>query len=889
MKQLILLALLVPWCSFAQTTLSGSVKDESQHPIPYANVILKEATGSGIVGFCQADGQGTYTLKTSRIGRFWLNFSALSYRPCTLMLDLTPNNTKCIRNATLIFEPIEIHEVIISADKAITVKPDTIVFDARFFLKGDEKVVEDLLKKIPGLNISEDGTIRVGNQEVEKVMIDSGDFFEKGYKLLTRNMPAYPISKVELLQHFSNNRLLKEIENSEKVAINLKLDPSLRRQWFGNLAMGYDPLPEKKYEALSNLMNFGSQTKYYGLASMNSIGENLSLDADHSYQPSLGEKEEMIGEDQRVRSLINLATIAPNLKPNRYTFNDSRMVSLNVISSLSSKIKMKALAFLGSDINHFYSTGYESVSAGGTSFSNSEYNHLRKERLAWFGKMEMTDDLTKDQSLKYAVKYLGSEGKDFDHLVFNDSVTGESLHQPSTLWDHQLTYTHKLKKSRVMILTGRYLFEKVPQHHSMDGYFFTDLFPSLGNAVSVDQEVANQMHYGGVEARLMSKASNGSLLDIRLGNQYRSDGLRTAFGLQEDRWTVQNPDGFQNDLGYSSDDLYLDTRFRLQKRAVAIIADFGIHQLFNRMVGADGNRQRSQSPFFMNPKIGLAWKWNEKSNWMTYCSRNVTNAGIVDVYNQYVQTGYRTFSKGTGAFDQLCAASLVAGYTYGNWGDKFFANVLVIGNLDQKSYSTHTLISRNFLLVSKMLVTGGKSLIVSSNFDRFIKPISSNLKITLASSMLIYRNVVNNTGYRSIASNHFQYGFELRSAFHGFFNCHLGSKWDYFEMKSDQVIGNHVNNSFLDLLFSFNSKLDVQLKAERYLFEPFDAMRNCLYFLDFNARYVVIKNRLSLSWYGNNLFNTDVYSSYTLTDISLAKTTCQLLPRYLLIKVEYRF
>ena len=60
------------------------------------------------------------------------------------------------------------------------------------FAQGNEQVVEDILKKIPGLNIDANGTIKVGNQEVEKVMIEGDDFFEKGYKILTKNMPAHP-------------------------------------------------------------------------------------------------------------------------------------------------------------------------------------------------------------------------------------------------------------------------------------------------------------------------------------------------------------------------------------------------------------------------------------------------------------------------------------------------------------------------------------------------------------------------------------------------------------------------------------------------------------------------------------------------------------------------
>lgn len=68
-------------------------------------------------------------------------------------------------------------------------------------------MVEDLLKRIPGLTVESDGTIKVGNQEVEKIMIEGDDFFERGYKLLTKNMPAKPIYKIELLLQKKSNHV----------------------------------------------------------------------------------------------------------------------------------------------------------------------------------------------------------------------------------------------------------------------------------------------------------------------------------------------------------------------------------------------------------------------------------------------------------------------------------------------------------------------------------------------------------------------------------------------------------------------------------------------------------------------------------------------------------
>ncbi len=95
--------------------------------------------------------------------------------------------------------------------------------------------------------------------------------------------------------------------------------------------------------------------------------------------------------------------------------------------------------------------------------------------------------------------------------------------------------------------------------------------------------------------------------------------------------------------------------------------------------------------------------------------------------------------------------------------------------------------------------------------------------------------------------------------------------------------------SFLDLSFMFSSKLDVQIQTECYYFGNIDKDNNTYYFLDVQAKYKVLKNKLTLSIAANNLFNTDTFRSYSISDISISNTEYRLQPRYVLLKAEYRF
>ena len=177
----------------------------------------------------------------------------------------------------------------------------------------------------------------------------------------------------------------------------------------------------------------------------------------------------------------------------------------------------------------------------------------------------------------------------------------------------------------------------------------------------------------------------------------------------------------------------------------------------------------------------------------------------------------------------------------------------------------------------------------TSNIDQYLRVIASNLKFTLGYSFSDYKNMVNNQDLRSINSQNINYGFELRSSFHGWFNYHFGSKWNYNEIKTSIRNSFTDNISFLDLALSFSKKIDLQIKAESYFFGSLDKENNKYNFLDFEARYIVVENKLSLSLSGKNLFNTETFRNYSLDDISISRIEYKLLPRFLLLAAEYRF
>lgn len=870
------------YISYSQNIINGKVIDTNNLPIISASLILKDSSGK-IITYTYTDELGKYILKNEKTGQFVLIASAMGFEQKSVAISLE-NETKTLE-FVLLPKVTELKEIIIESKRPITIKGDTIVYNANSFKQGNEQTVEDLLKKIPGLNIDANGTIKVGNQEIEKVMIDGDDMFEKGYKILTKNMPVNPLEKVELHQHYSNNKHLKGIENSDKVALNLILKENAKRVWFGNMQAGYGMVSENRYEVRSNLMNFGKKNKYYFLTNLNNTGYDATGDINQLIHPFRFDEPASIGDDQTATALLGLGFDTPNLKQKRVSFNNAEMLSLNSIFTLSDKFKLKILGFLNKNEVDFFRNSSQQFSVGNTTFINTENFVGRKTQLTGFGKIDLIYDISKTKTFEYTGKFNKTNEKNRSDLLFNNDLLNEQLNTNNQLIDQKGVYTNKYKENKVFLLSGRYINEKTPQNYSVNQFIFNDLFTE--NANNTKQYSENKMQFAGVEGHLLDKKKNGDLLEIKVGNQLRIDDLNTRFELLQNDNNLAFPNGYQNQLTYTTNDLYLSAKYRFKLRNFTLLTEADAHQLFNQRENFEV--KTNQNPFFIMPKIGLDWKINEKNKILTSYSYTTSNAGVLDVYSGFVQTGFRSISKGLEQLNQLNSSSAILNYTYGSWGDKFFANTFILYSKNNDFFSTNSVITQNYSQSEKIIIKDREFLSISSSIDRYFKPIKSNLKINLGATKTNFKNSVNNSNLREVKNFNADYGYELRSGFRGFFNYHFGSKWNYNQVETT-IENSFTNNmSFLDLSLIFSDKFNIQVQSERYFFGNLDKDNNTYYFLDLETRYVIKENKLTFSLSGNNLFNTEKFRSYSISDINISQTEYRLMPRYVLLKMEYRF
>ncbi|WP_139785406.1 carboxypeptidase-like regulatory domain-containing protein [Chryseobacterium phocaeense] len=262
MKNLCLLLFLLFLKISAQTEIKGFIVSEEVQPVSRANIILTDSQDN-IITFAFSNKDGSFLLKTDKFGDFILQISAMGYSAKKIPISFIKKGTSIdLKTIKLEIEKVkEIKEVIIKRTTPIRLKKDTIEYNAQSFSNGTEQNVEELLKKLPGITVQSDGKIKFGNKEVERVMIENDDLFERGYQTLTQNMPSQPLDKIQVLKNYSRNKLLKNIEDTERIALNLTLKENAKGKWFGNVLLASTSYKEDMRQGKLNIMNFSKKTK----------------------------------------------------------------------------------------------------------------------------------------------------------------------------------------------------------------------------------------------------------------------------------------------------------------------------------------------------------------------------------------------------------------------------------------------------------------------------------------------------------------------------------------------------------------------------------------------------------------------------------------------------
>ncbi len=266
--------LVILWISatnlLAQVKVSGSViSSEEKTALAFANIIVYDSQERDMITYTTSDKEGKYQLEVKK-GSYILKVSYLGYKKLSLRRNFSENTTL---NFTLKPQNTELKEVVIEAKSVdIIIKNDTLRYNLKALTSGKEEDLKEVLKKLPGVEIDDNGKIKANGKPIDKLLIDGKEFFGNQHQLATENISSEMIKGISLLNNYKDFNDIDPDKRTNKTAMNIEIKDEYKGLVKGNIYAlgGYS----KKYELKANLFTFNTKVNAFLILGGNNIGES---------------------------------------------------------------------------------------------------------------------------------------------------------------------------------------------------------------------------------------------------------------------------------------------------------------------------------------------------------------------------------------------------------------------------------------------------------------------------------------------------------------------------------------------------------------------------------------------------------------------------------------
>lgn len=488
-----LCAVMIPEAQAQNTRfeVKGVVADSAGVALPGATVVVLTRADSVLTKFAVSNNSGSFTLRRLLAGEYILQISFVGYQTRRDDFDITNAD---INRGTIAMSLLvsELDELVVSAEHIpFVVSRDTLSYNARAFQTRPNAVVEDLLRRLPGIEVEEDGTITAQGETVRNVLVEGKEFFGKDPTIATKNLPADAIERVQVYDKLSDVAEFTGIPDGEdEKTINLVLTEDAKSGYFGKISGGFGGAADdqSRYAGEATINRFTPTTQIGIIANANNT--NNPRFAWGSFQSFMGQAG---GGGTQVGGNLNNGfseTLALGLNVSHEFGNKSWIRSSYFLSSLDNLQDrvVQQQQLLGSDVSALIDQ---------TSSQNSDNlsHNVNVNAQATFSEghdMRLRGNLTASSSSLSSLGY--REMKNAVGLIQNTSTTGYATTGDNLGGNAQLTWRKKLSEN------GRSIF-LVAKASLNDSDLSSDLdsrtdFYEAGDVITYDEILQEQSKLG---------------------------------------------------------------------------------------------------------------------------------------------------------------------------------------------------------------------------------------------------------------------------------------------------------------------------------------------------------------------------------------------------------
>lgn len=384
-----------------QTTLQGNLMNEAGEPLMYATAVLLSPLDSTMAYYGVSDESGQFLIKNIKTGTYILQTGFMGYQSYFRKIEFPLTSGGNDLGPIVMKQSIQnLSEVQVLADRIpILIKKDTVEYVANAFKTKTDGNAEELLKKLPGIEVDRAGNIKAHGEDVGRVLVDGKEFFSSDPTVATKNLPADAIDKVQVYNKKSDETELSGIEDgSYSKTINLVLKDGKKTAYFGDVTAGVGT--DQRYQAGGKLFRFTRKNQFAALGMLNNINKSgfsfqdyLNFQGGLQSMMSAGGGSAHIGLDDDNSLPVDFGQSVNGLV-------SSGAAGLNYTHE-AKKDKRFNISYLGNGSNNklLQTSKSQNFSENGSFIQNSESTQESKNRIhrlnyTWRDRIDSTQNLT---------------------------------------------------------------------------------------------------------------------------------------------------------------------------------------------------------------------------------------------------------------------------------------------------------------------------------------------------------------------------------------------------------------------------------------------------------------------------------------------------------------
>ncbi len=508
----LILVLFSLWVAATATALNikGTIRDSESEPLAGATIKLLAQKDSAFVKGTKTNDKGVFTLADVKKGSYIVEASYIGYANYYKNVTISTSSVT-LDPVNMTESSIMLQEVVATGVKTqIKVMEDTIEYNADSYKVQPNAVVEDLLKRLPGVEVGSDGSITANGKTVSKILVDGKEFFSDDPKVASKNLPVEMVDKLQVVDRKSDLARLTGVDDGEEeTVINLTVKKDMKNGYFGNIEAGYGT--DDRYKVNFNLNKFWNENQMTLLGNFNNVNEL-------GFTDSNGNRFQRFGGNNGITTSKALGLNFNVGNQEIFRVGGDVMYSYSSSNSIQSQERQ----YLFTD-----STSYSSTDK----WTRDRGHNLRADfRMQWkpdsFNTLDIRPNISYNRNDSWSVDSSWTRAGDAARSPVNYSYNNGTSSGHSLEYGAQAIYNHSFKhhRGRSFSVQARYSHSNVRE--KMNSYS-RNIFYLFNDSLDLyDQFTNNHTWSDQVEGRLswtepLGNVKNGNFLTLSYRMQYR--------------------------------------------------------------------------------------------------------------------------------------------------------------------------------------------------------------------------------------------------------------------------------------------------------------------------------------------------------------------------------